>query len=136
MFNFHYQLKRQKVSLDNFEKASTLNSRLRLTTNLRKLSCKLSLLNLLQTSISEMSYSMCVLLLLLQASMITSNFTRENMVNKGMYFPVTFTTEQPPSYFCYHFRKICYGKFYNRMIILYYFSHAFGLCYLCSLIKG
>ena len=32
------------------------------------------------------------------------------MVKKGMYFPVTFSSGKPPTYFCYHFRKLCYGE--------------------------
>ena len=54
---------------------------------------------------------MCALLLALLACMVSSNYTRDNMVKRGMYFPITFNSEKPPTYFCYHFRKLCYGKF-------------------------
>lgn len=57
------------------------------------------------------SIQLCCLIVVQICLVSSFNFTRDKMVEKGMYFPIVFSSEQPPPYFCYHFRKLCYGKF-------------------------
>lgn len=53
-------------------------------------------------------YLLCVLLLTLQLQLTQASEPGDNVKVNGMYLPVLFTSINPPTYVCYHFRKACY----------------------------